>query len=395
VIPRPSASDLEGLSSARWGLLVPHLRAALAAVTPGSASPAAERLRDAPPSALGSGRRRRELCRVVAEDELVWMELARRLDPLPDELAWVAGIGANDADEGDGGADGAGRPGAEGARLRERLREVQQERAELRRRLEGAEARAERAEQRARLAEADLARIEDERAELARAIEDADASRRRALERGERRAEGELERLRSELTALRRELGAVTTERDEARSRTSRVEADLAALRARPPVAPERAGRAVGLRPGRPSRLPPGVEDATTEAAELLLHPGRLVLIDGYNLTLRHRGHLDLAQQRAWLATTMAAFVARVRIRPVLVFDGERAGGNRTMPPARGVDVVFTSESVIADDEIVLAVEATDEPVVVVTDDQELRARVRALGADVVPTSNLLGVVGG
>lgn len=130
----------------------------------------------------------------------------------------------------------------------------------------------------------------------------------------------------------------------------------------------------------------------TTEAARLLLHPGRLVLVDGYNVTLRHRDHVDLEAQRTWLVRTLATFVARVPIRPVVVFDGAAAAA-RGVPPARGVEVRFTPEGVIADDEIVLAVEATDEPVVVVTDDTELRARVAALGADVVPTANLLGVV--
>lgn len=394
---RPSAEALESLSSARWGSLLPHLRAALAALPAGAAAGEAERLRDVPASALGSGRRRRELCRLVASDDDVWAALERVVDPLPAGLDWWPEVlvspastasasdraAPSDPDEGDG-------------RLRERVRELQQERADLRRRLEGAEARADAANRRAHAAEAERDRLEAERAALARALTEAADERQRALERGERRAVTEVERLRSELTSLRRELVATGAERDEARQRAERAEAELTMLRARVPARPPRArGDGGGFRAGRPSRLPDGVEHGTTEAAVLLLHPGRLVLIDGYNLTLRHRGHLDLAAQRAWLATTLAAFVARVPIRPVVVLDGERAGGSRTLPPARGVEVVFTAEGVIADDEIVLAVEGTDEPVVVVTDDLGLRERVRALDADVVATVNLLGVVGG
>ena len=53
----------------------------------------------------------------------------------------------------------------------------------------------------------------------------------------------------------------------------------------------------------------------------------------------------------------------------------------------------FTGAGVTADDEIVLAVEGTDEPVAVVTDDRELSARVAVAGADVIGTTSFLGVV--
>jgi predicted RNA-binding protein with PIN domain len=390
VIVRPSADVLAGLTSERWGRLVPRLREAIAAVPVGEASAPAERLRSEPASAFGSGRARRELGRVIAEDDRVWTELVRLLDPLPEDLAWFGGLAPEPAPGGDGVPDEA-----VAGPLRERVRELQQDRAELRRRLDGAEVRAETAARRADEAEAARALAERTLAEHEAALADAEAERQRALERGARRAGNELERLRGELTAARRARSDAEAERDAAIARAERAESELAALRARQPLGRTGTEPARAFRPGRPSRLPPGVEDETTEAAELLLHAGRLVLVDGYNLTLRNRAELDLAGQRAWIATTLAAFVARIPVRPLIVFDGQRAGGSRTMPPTRGVDVAFTPAGVSADDEIVFRVEATDEPVVVVTDDQELRRRVRALGADVVPTVNLLGVVGG
>ncbi|MFP4312668.1 MAG: NYN domain-containing protein, partial [Nitriliruptoraceae bacterium] len=126
----------------------------------------------------------------------------------------------------------------------------------------------------------------------------------------------------------------------------------------------------------------------------LLLGAGRLVLIDGYNVTRTHRDDLDLEGQRTWLVQRCVTAAASLRIRPVVVFDGQRAGTSRPTAARQQVEVRFTPAGISADDELVLAVEATDEPVVVVTDDRQLRDRVRASGADVVGTLAFLGVVG-
>jgi len=55
--------------------------------------------------------------------------------------------------------------------------------------------------------------------------------------------------------------------------------------------------------------------------------------------------------------------------------------------------VRFTADGTIADDEIVFAVAATDEPVLVVTDDAELRARVQAEGGNTIGVVHLPGIV--
>lgn len=397
MIARPDAAQLAALPSRRWGTLVPVLRTALHALPDGSATTAVRRLRAAPASQLSGGRTRADLCRLVAEDDAVWRAVAEALDPLPESLAWLAdgwpgAAGGGDAAGGDrrdtGGADRVAALEQELQRARERARDAARERDEVRRRLEGADARAATATRRVAELEADGARLRGEVAELRGRLEAAVGDRQRGEDREARRADRERARLADELSAVRRARDEAVRERDAALARAERAE------RAGPvgSVAPRPADPVPRLRPGRPSRLPDGVVHGTTEAARLLLHPGRLVLVDGYNVTLRHRDHVDLEAQRTWLVRTLATFVARVPIRPVVVFDGAAAAA-RGVPPARGVEVRFTPEGVIADDEIVLAVEATDEPVVVVTDDTELRARVAALGADVVPTANLLGVV--
>jgi hypothetical protein len=221
----------------------------------------------------------------------------------------------------------------------------------------------------------------------------AEAERRRAVEREARRQTAEVERLRAELAALRRaeeEQRLVEQRRVEARQQARR-EAVRAQSEARREAQAERGTK---VRPGRPSVLPAGIAPDTTEAADALLHAGRLVLVDGYNLTLQHRSDLALEAQRTWLTQLLSNLAARRRVRPVVVFDGEQAGGGRPRTGSREVEVRFTPSGITADDELVLAVEATDEPVVVVTDDRELRARLLASGADVVGTAPFLWAAG-
>jgi predicted RNA-binding protein with PIN domain len=140
--------------------------------------------------------------------------------------------------------------------------------------------------------------------------------------------------------------------------------------------------------PPPPTRLPDTVAPGTAEEADLLLSAGRLVAVDGYNVTLQHRPQLDLAGQREWLIRRLATLAAQRRVRPVVVFDGERASAARPLTGVREVEVRFTGAGITADDELLFLVEALpdDEPVLAVTDDRELSARLAARGVDVVGT---------
>jgi hypothetical protein len=286
-----------------------------------------------------------------------------------------------------------GRARAEADRARDRLREVRDERDAARRRAEGAEGRAAAAEAELAALRAEVASLEAARTRLLDDLAAAEADRRRAVEREARRQTAEVERLRAELAALRRaeeEQRLVEQRRVEARQQARRQ-----AVRAQSEARREaQAERGTKVRPGRPSVLPSGIAPDTTEAADALLHAGRLVLVDGYNLTLQHRSDLALEAQRTWLTQLLSNLAARRRVRPVVVFDGERAGGGRPWTGGREVEVRFTPSGITADDELVLAVEATDEPVVVVTDDRELRARLLASGADVIGTAPFLWAAG-
>jgi hypothetical protein len=400
--PPPAASRLAALPSDDWAWLLPHVRAALRDLDGTEVTAVVRRLRAAPTSRLAGGRTRRELDGLLAAGGPLWRDLADRIRRASHVPARVSALVDPDAPS-------PGRPDDQPAtapngdpdrdhrreraedRARERLRQVRAERDDLRRQLEGATARAVRAESGVGDLERELATLREQLGTLRRQLDEASRDRDRAVERERRRRDAEVRDLADTVAALRRvEQDRHVEERrreEAARQREARERADAARREAaaRDAAAPRR------LVPGRPSRLPAGVLPGTTEHAEVLLHPGRLVLVDGYNVTKQHQPNLDLEGQRAWLVRTLATLAARRRVRPRAVFDGEGVG-SRPASGQREVEVVFTPAGVTADDELVLSVEATDEPVTVITDDRDLTARLVAAGADVVPTGAFVGV---
>jgi hypothetical protein len=402
-VPPPSVGTLQALSSDAWAALLPVVRVGLHALEDHEVTPVIRRLQAAPTGRLAGGRVRRELCELLAQGGPPWrsvlaelraadglpppLEALRRGEPVTPPAAAPA-VSASGADPA-----ALARAREELDRARERLREARADRDDARRRAEGAERRAEAAEAALGATREEVERLTQRLDELREALEDAAADRRRAVEREARRRETEVVRLQDELSALRRadeERRLAARRRAEAERQAAR-EATAAAEAARREV---RAGPGSRVRPGRPSVLPEGIGPETAEAADALLHPGRLVLVDGYNLTLQHRGQLSLEAQRTWVTQLLATLAAKRRVRPVVVFDGERSGSGRPRAGSREVVVRFTSPGITADDELVLEVEATDDPVLVVTDDRELRARVRASGADVVGTGPFLWAAG-
>jgi hypothetical protein len=401
--PPPAASRLAALPSDDWAWLLPHVRAALRDLDETEVTAVVRRLRAAPTSRLAGGRTRRELDELLAAGGPLWRDLARRIRGASEAPARVAELADPDAPRADlpaqpgqpgpaGGPDRRDRPRERAEdRARERLREVRAERDDLRRQLDGATARAVRAEAGTAERDRELATLREQLGTLRRQLDEASRDRDRAVERERRRRDAEVRDLTDTVAALRRaehDRHVEGRRREEAaRQREARDRADAARreAEARDAAAPRR------LVPGRPSQLPSGVLPGTTEHAEVLLPPGRLLLVDGYNVTKQHQPKLDLEGQRAWLLRTLAALAARRRVRPRAVFDGEGSGSRPATGP-REVEVVFTPAGVTADDELVLSVEATDEPVTVITDDRDLTARLVAAGADVVRTVPFVGV---
>ena len=263
----------------------------------------------------------------------------------------------------------------------------------LRRQRDGAEARAVAAESRAedRSAAAELAQVRIAALEaqlLAAATELA-----QAVARAERRSDARVVALEAELAGARSELERTSrrAERDAAALRALRddhaeASAELAALRAAQVPAEAEAGAGE-----RPVRLPSGIHPDTTEAARWLLATVTTLLVDGYNVSLNLRAGQELDAQRRWLIERVRPLAARGPIAPVIVFDGGQPAPSSSM--SAGVEVRFTAQASTADDDIVFTVAVTTGPVLVVTDDRELRERVTAEGANVVGGRAFLGAL--
>lgn len=383
------ATVLEALGSDDWARVLPLVRAALHDLDDDVAGPAVRRLRAAPTGRLVAGRSRRELCVLVRDDARVRDAVAERVRAadLPASLRAILAGGAPPADadasapsDAEGELRGLRRRAEQAAgraeRAGRRLHEVRDERDRLLRRLEGAQARAETTR---REAERERARVEELRVEveeLRTRLARADEERRRALDRQGRRARSDVEALREEVRTLRRR-------EQERQAELERLRAERRPAPAATPTREPDPGRVV---PARPTRLPETVARDTAEEVDHLLSRGRLVAVDGYNVTLRQRPQLDLAGQREWLIRRLATLAAQRGVRPVVVFDGERASAARPAAGVREVEVRFTAAGITADDELLFLVEALpeDEPVLAVTDDRELRGRLVARGVDVV-----------
>ena len=148
----------------------------------------------------------------------------------------------------------------------------------------------------------------------------------------------------------------------------------------------ERRGR------GRPRRRSPlavpggrGADDPETLAAWMGVD-GVLVLVDGYNVTKHPQGFPDrgLEDQRTLLLDLCRRLARRFGAEVTVVFDGGTVGPIPTRLPLGPVEVVFTDAGYRrrrrdrGQDQ-----RAPPERPVVVTSDNELRARVTALGATI------------
>jgi predicted RNA-binding protein with PIN domain len=278
------------------------------------------------------------------------------------------------------------------ARERERERELRRGLDQARRQRDGAEARAARAEARVVELEGDLgasvSTAEGLAARLAAAAEEVE----QAVARAERRSAARIAALEAELAAARAQLEQQRRDVERDRVQQAQLRGDIEDLQARlteQAAAPRERTAAAG----RPLMLPDALQPDTTEAARWLIDTAPLLLVDGYNVTLLQRADQPLEAQRRWLVDRLRPLVSRGRCRPVVVFDGDRPTGATSM--TGGVEVRFTGGAVTADDDIVFSVAATDEAVVVVTDDRELRARAIAEGANVLGTVHLLGAIEG
>lgn len=146
-------------------------------------------------------------------------------------------------------------------------------------------------------------------------------------------------------------------------------------------------------RPGAGDRQPARAMAADDPARldQLLALPRAHLVVDGYNVTKRGYGELDLEQQRSRLVKGLSGIAAQTGAEVTVAFDGaERVPG---LPgPPRGVRVLFSRRGQTADELIraLVRAEPNGRPVVVVSSDREVAEGVGRAGAYPLPADALL-----
>lgn len=147
--------------------------------------------------------------------------------------------------------------------------------------------------------------------------------------------------------------------------------------------------------------LPGGMRDDTTAAAEFLLgYPGIVVVVDGYNVTMRGWPEASVSEQRVHLVRVLENLAARFRCRFEVVFDGAEQSGPRVTDRDLGVRVVFSPPEVEADDIILAGAEksASGEvvpgPLLVVSSDRRVVEGSARFGANTCSSDQLLALAG-
>jgi hypothetical protein len=268
------------------------------------------------------------------------------------------------------------------------------------------------AEKRAREAEASRRELEQIQREPMRALRAEEARAGSALREAteawadeRRRLEAEIASLGDSIGALREEGRAMRSARNEA-ERALRMAAggvswgerdaiglaehlDQVALQARLPRHPEFDERS----PDAPRfTLPAGVRPDGAAAIDAVVRWGGPIslIVDGYNVGLQVVGEPAAARER--LLAVADRLVTAGNLFVALVWDSR--DGEHEVTRQRGLEVRFAGPGTTADDEIVAMVASASRPTVVVTSDRELRERAISGGATVVQSEALIAWAG-
>jgi hypothetical protein len=283
----------------------------------------------------------------------------------------------------------------------------------------------ERASLQQRLAEVDTARVKAERAAAealtrASALEKQVARHERAADaarEAERRASARVAELEAALSAseaartaaLADRAQRVADELDRERLRAALSEA-LEAL-GDEGVSPLRSPRAATSRPAssprtaraasnpitrrEPVAMPGGRRADSPEGVEHLFRvPDVRVIVDGYNVAKLGWAASDLAAQRHECIAALESLASRWGTSIIVVFDGADIRGASTRA-RRLITVTYSAPGESADDAIRVIVgrEPLTRPLVVVTDDKEIRNDVRAAGANLLSSGAVLAAL--
>lgn len=140
---------------------------------------------------------------------------------------------------------------------------------------------------------------------------------------------------------------------------------------------------------------PPGLVTDTVAALDAMLRTrGVVLIVDGYNVSMRGWGDAAPSDQRDRLVAALEALHLRLRCEVVVVFDGSDV---EAVPARRrpGVRVVFSAADEEADPVVLREVDALPPaaPVLVASSDRWVGDHAAELGAAVVSADTLLGVL--
>jgi hypothetical protein len=177
------------------------------------------------------------------------------------------------------------------------------------------------------------------------------------------------------------------------------VAAQAITVPARPPATPvpprhRRPNAGHQLR-RRPLAMPGGVSASSVDGAlHLLRSPELELVVDGYNVAMLAWPALELAERRERCIDAVEDIIRRYGTRALVVFDGSDVAV--AVSARRLARVQFSPPGVIADDVIreVVATLPTEQPVAVATNDREVVASVRAMGANTITSETLLAAAG-
>lgn len=166
-----------------------------------------------------------------------------------------------------------------------------------------------------------------------------------------------------------------------------------------PSVSPTPGARPERRRRRRPAPLPPGIRDDTVEAAEhLVRRRGALLLVDGYNASLRYRPDLPIPELRQRFVDALDELAARTGVDVHVVFDGAVVpDGSAVAASARRgrARVTFSPPGTEADDVILGLVDGIPlgRAVLVASDDRRVRDGADERGANLLSTTQLLAIL--
>ena len=142
--------------------------------------------------------------------------------------------------------------------------------------------------------------------------------------------------------------------------------------------------------------LPRGLTDDSADGLRWRLsQPDVLLLIDGYNVTMRRWPDLDASAQRAALERELVALARTVPAAVHVVFDGDVVAHDPARRVGSEIRVSFSPAGVDADDVIIEATRrySTESSVLAVSDDRRVQRGVRRAGGLAVPVAVLESVL--